>query len=194
MLPLSGMRVIAVEQYGAGPYGSMQLADLGAEVIKIENPADGGDMSPPGRPVLSRSRGQPFLRQLQPQQEEHHARPEESRRRARCCTRWWRQADGVLDNLRGDLPEKLGLTYAALAPANPRIVCAHLVGLRPQRLTGELAGLRLSDAGRSRLPVADRRAGWTAGAHGAVDRRHDDGPVRRLRAGLRHHRARARPA
>src|ERR1700757_2354600 len=39
---LSGLRVIAVEQYGAGPYGSMQLADLGAEVIKIENPADGG--------------------------------------------------------------------------------------------------------------------------------------------------------
>src|SRR5271154_3798156 len=46
MLPvLSGLRVIAVEQYGAGPYGSMQLADLGAEVIKIENPADGGDMA-----------------------------------------------------------------------------------------------------------------------------------------------------
>src|SRR5438477_12675168 len=46
MLPvLSGLRVVAVEQYGAGPYGSMQLADLGAEVIKIENPADGGDMA-----------------------------------------------------------------------------------------------------------------------------------------------------
>ena len=42
---LSGHRVIAVEQYGAGPYGSMQLADLGGEVIKIENPADGGDIS-----------------------------------------------------------------------------------------------------------------------------------------------------
>src|SRR3954452_22620616 len=42
---LSGLRVIAVEQYGAGPYGSMQLADLGAEIIKIENPADGGDMA-----------------------------------------------------------------------------------------------------------------------------------------------------
>ncbi len=35
-------------------------------------------------------------------------------------------ADALIDNLRGDLPEKLGLTYAALAPANPRIVCAHL--------------------------------------------------------------------
>jgi crotonobetainyl-CoA:carnitine CoA-transferase CaiB-like acyl-CoA transferase len=36
------------------------------------------------------------------------------------------RADGLMNNLRGDLPGKLGLTYQALAPANPRIVCAHL--------------------------------------------------------------------
>ena len=45
MLPLAGVRILAVEQYGAGPFGSMQLADMGAEVIKIENPAEGGDVS-----------------------------------------------------------------------------------------------------------------------------------------------------
>jgi len=37
-----------------------------------------------------------------------------------------READGLLDNLRGDLPARLGLTYDALKAANPRIVCAHL--------------------------------------------------------------------
>ena len=42
--PLAGLRILAVEQYGAGPYGSMHLADLGAEVIKIESPP-GGDVS-----------------------------------------------------------------------------------------------------------------------------------------------------
>src|SRR3954453_7743460 len=53
MLPvLSGLRIIAVEQYGAGPYGSMQLADLGAEIIKIENPGDGGDMGRRGGPFF----------------------------------------------------------------------------------------------------------------------------------------------
>ena len=45
MQPLTGVRVLAVEQYGAGPFGSMYLANQGAEVIKIENPSDGGDMS-----------------------------------------------------------------------------------------------------------------------------------------------------
>src|SRR5699024_6544512 len=44
-LPLTGVRILAVEQYGAGPFGTMFLADQGAEVVKIENPADGGDMS-----------------------------------------------------------------------------------------------------------------------------------------------------
>ena len=45
MKPLAGIRVLAIEQFGAGPYGSMYLAELGAEVIKIENRATGGDPS-----------------------------------------------------------------------------------------------------------------------------------------------------
>ena len=41
MKPLAGVRVVSVEQFGAAPYGSMFLADLGAEVIKVENPVIG---------------------------------------------------------------------------------------------------------------------------------------------------------
>jgi len=44
-LPLDGVRILAVEQYGAGPFGTMFLADQGAEVIKIENPNTGGDFA-----------------------------------------------------------------------------------------------------------------------------------------------------
>ena len=36
MKPLAGIRILAIEQFGAGPYGSMYLAELGAEVIKIK--------------------------------------------------------------------------------------------------------------------------------------------------------------
>lgn len=125
MLPLQGMRIIAVEQYGAGPYGTMQLADLGAEVIKIENPRDGGDMARRVGPFLLGDNDSHFFQSfnrnkrsvtLDLQQPAAHE----------VLAALARDADGVLDNLRGDLPEKLGLTYAALKPANPRIVCAHL--------------------------------------------------------------------
>jgi len=44
-LPLAGVRVLAVEQYGAGPFGTLFLADQGAEVVKIENPNTGGDFA-----------------------------------------------------------------------------------------------------------------------------------------------------
>jgi crotonobetainyl-CoA:carnitine CoA-transferase CaiB-like acyl-CoA transferase len=41
--PLAGVRILAVSQYGAGPFAIQQLADLGAEIVKIEHP-DGGDV------------------------------------------------------------------------------------------------------------------------------------------------------
>ena len=54
MRPLEGVRILAVEHYGAGPFGSMHLADMGADVIKIENPAVGGDTSRITENVLRR--------------------------------------------------------------------------------------------------------------------------------------------
>jgi succinate--hydroxymethylglutarate CoA-transferase len=124
-LPLDGVTVIAVEQYGAGPFGTMLLADLGAEVIKIENPAEGGDV---GRLVG------PFF--FAPGDSHFHQAFNRNKRSVglnlkhpegmRLLRGMLRHADAMLDNLRGDLPETLGLTYGALKEINPRIVCAHL--------------------------------------------------------------------
>ena len=58
MRPLADIRIVAVEQYGAGPFGSVHLADLGAEVIKIEDPRVGGDV---GRYVPPYAEGEDSL-------------------------------------------------------------------------------------------------------------------------------------
>ncbi len=122
---LSGLRVIAVEQYGAGPYGSMQLADLGATVWKIENPAEEGDMSRRVGPYFQGPNDSQFFHSFN--RNKKSVTLDLKRPGAQAVLhRLAAHADGLLDNLRGDLPDKLGLTYAALAPANPRIVCAHL--------------------------------------------------------------------
>ena len=130
MLPvLSGLRVIAVEQYGAGPYGSMQLADLGAEVIKIENPADGGDMARRVGPFFfgdgDRTDDSQFFHSFNRNKKSLTLDLKKPQAR-RVLHALAARADACFDNLRGDLPAKLGLTYDALSPANPKIVCAHL--------------------------------------------------------------------
>ncbi len=125
MLPLAGLRIIAVEQYGAGPFGSMMMADLGAEVIKIENPTEGGD--------VSRSVGPHFF----PDGDSHFFQAFNRNKKSLTLDLKHPQAAGVLhalvrtadatfDNLRGDQPERLGVTYAQLAEFNPKLVCAHL--------------------------------------------------------------------
>ena len=124
--PLDGVRILAVEQFGAGPYGTLYLADMGAEVIKIEDPAAGGDVSryiPPGQSgtdslyfeTFNRNK-RSFILDLK--------NPAGQSLFRRLAT----GADAVFNNLRGDQVERLGLTYAALRDVNPRIVCASLSG------------------------------------------------------------------
>ncbi len=125
MLPLEGVRVLAVEQYGAGPFGTLYLADLGAEVIKIENPSDGGDMSRGVGPHFFAPEDSQFFHTFNRNKLSvtlDLAVPE-----ARAVLHdLVRSADAVACNLRGDVPAKLGLTYEHLKAHNPRIVCAFL--------------------------------------------------------------------
>ena len=124
-LPLEGVRVLAVEQYGAGPAGSIYLADLGAEVIKVENLREGGDIGRHVGPHFFGPGDSQFFQTFNRNKRSialDLAKPE-----ARAILRdLARTAEGEFDNLRGDLPAKLGLTYEQLRDVNPRIVCAHL--------------------------------------------------------------------
>ncbi|MFN8635800.1 MAG: CoA transferase [Chloroflexota bacterium] len=123
-LPLAGLRVLSFCQFGAGPFATMQLADLGAEVIKIEDPTAGGDV---GRyvPPFTGNRDSFYFQTFN--------------RNKRSITldlrvpaarevlhRLVAVSDAVYYNLRGDLPAKLGLTYEHLGKVNPKIVCCSL--------------------------------------------------------------------
>ena len=124
-LPLSGVRIVSVEQYGAGPFGTQHLADLGAEVIKIENFHDGGDVSRAVGPQFFGPGDSQFYHAFNRNKRSlgldlKHPHGQEIFRKL------VERSDAVFDNLRGDLPVKLGITYAQLANVSPKIVCVHL--------------------------------------------------------------------
>jgi crotonobetainyl-CoA:carnitine CoA-transferase CaiB-like acyl-CoA transferase len=125
-LPLDGLRILALTQLGAGPYGMQVLGDLGAEIIKIEDPTTGGDeaRSVPPEPIGGDS--------LYYQSFNRHTRSLTLNLRTpagrELFLRLAARVDAVYANPRGDLPAKLGLDYASLKDVNPRIVCCTLTG------------------------------------------------------------------
>lgn len=126
MKPLEDVRIVAIEQYGAGPFGTMHLADLGAEVIKIEDPATGGDV---GRYVPSYQEGEDSLFFQSFNRNKRSISLDLSTDAGRKVLEdLIRVSDAVYSNLRGDLPERLRLRYEDLKHLNPAIVCCSLSG------------------------------------------------------------------
>lgn len=123
--PLAGLRIVAVEQYGAGPWGTLYMADLGAEVIKVENPSEAGEVGRSVGPHFFGPGDSQFFQTFNRNKKSIGLDLKQAGGQ-RVFRDLVRTADGVYDNLRGDLPKKLGLTYDALKEVNPSIVCAHL--------------------------------------------------------------------
>jgi crotonobetainyl-CoA:carnitine CoA-transferase CaiB-like acyl-CoA transferase len=151
MLPLADIRVLAIEQFGAGPWATLQLADLGAEVIKIEDPASGGDV---GRYVPPFQEGDDSLFfetfNRNKKSVSLDLRLEADRERFESLVR---VSDVVFSNLRGDQPEKLRLRYADLQHLNPRLVCCSLSGFG-------MTGPRAAEGGYDYMMQG--LAGWMA--------------------------------
>lgn len=123
--PLAGLRVLALEQFASAPYGSMFLADLGAEVIKVENAARGGDAARHAGPYrLGAADSEYFqgwnLNKLSV------VLDLDSPQDRKAFERLVADAHAVVDNLRGDVPSRLGTDYASLCAINPAIVCLHI--------------------------------------------------------------------
>jgi crotonobetainyl-CoA:carnitine CoA-transferase CaiB-like acyl-CoA transferase len=124
-LPLAGLRVLTFENFGAGPFGSMYLADLGAEVVKIESLEQGGDATRAMGPFFLGEHDSEFFQAFNLNKKSVTLNVKHPAGRA-AFRSLAATADVVLNNLRGDQPEKLGLDYASLESCNPRLLCAHL--------------------------------------------------------------------
>ena len=122
--PLAGTRIIEVGHMLAGPYCGMLLADLGADVIKIEPST--GDIS---RTVGPHSVGPHNLYFASLNRNKRSVVLDLASAEGQAALHELvRSAQGLLTNLRPAAIKKLGLTHAALAPVNPRIACLALTG------------------------------------------------------------------
>lgn len=122
--PLEDVRVLAFEQYAAGPFATAQLVDLGADVIKLEDPTAGGDV---GRYVPPHQRGGSSLffetfNRGKRSVSLRLATPEGRRVFEELVAK----SDVVFANVRGDVPEKLRIRYEDLRHINEAIVCCFM--------------------------------------------------------------------
>jgi crotonobetainyl-CoA:carnitine CoA-transferase CaiB-like acyl-CoA transferase len=128
-LPLSGVKVLAFEQYGAGPFGTQYLADMGAEVIKIEPAGSSGDYLRDIGPYFldgdDRNSASSIFFQALNRNKKSMTLDVLSDEGKIILHKLVQNADAVCNNLRGDVPEKLGITYDQLKSINKAIVAAH---------------------------------------------------------------------
>ena len=124
MRPLEGLRILAIEQFGAGPYGTTFLSELGADVIKIEN-ANGGDPARYTGPRLLGAADSEYFQSWNAGKRSItlDLKSPEGREAFEALVA---ESEAVVNNLRGDLPEKLAIDYASLKHLNPAIVCLHI--------------------------------------------------------------------
>jgi len=127
--PLAGIQVLEFGQIAAGPFAGSLLADLGADVVKIERP-DGGDDMRRWPPLNEGPRGERYSENFASINRNKRSitvdlkdAAQVDRLKALCG-----KADVVIENYRPGVLERLGLGYEALRKASPRIVYCSISG------------------------------------------------------------------
>ncbi len=136
--PLAGMRILDLTNYLSGPYCTMLLGDLGAEVIKIESP-DGEPTRRAGPPFINGVSAYFLLVNRNKKSIRLNLKSEDGRR---LFLRLARTADAVVENFRPGVAERLGIGYAQLVLEKPDIIYGAISGF------GE-------DGPRAHLPAFD---------------------------------------
>jgi crotonobetainyl-CoA:carnitine CoA-transferase CaiB-like acyl-CoA transferase len=177
-LPLSGVRVLDLSNVLAGPFCGYNLARLGAEVIKIENP-QGGDLARrlgADNEMIKRQMGLSFIAVNAGKQS--IALDLKNAEARQIFLRLVEQSDVILENFRPKVMRRLNLDYALLSKRNPKIIYCAISGFgqngpwseRPaydqivQGLSGAMSvtGDKLSAPLRTGFPISDTIAGLTA--------------------------------
>ncbi|HSD42109.1 MAG TPA: CoA transferase [Burkholderiales bacterium] len=127
--PLAGIRVLEFGQIAAGPFAGMLLADMGADVVKVERP-DGGDDMRQWPPLVSGAGGEVFSGNFASVNRNKRSiavdlknREQLERLRALCGV-----TDVILENFRPGVLARLGLGYDALSKSSPKLVYCSLSG------------------------------------------------------------------
>ena len=125
-----GVRVLDLSRMLAGPYGSMLLADMGAEVIKIEEPDGGDPMRGMGPPFLPDGESAYFLAINRNKKSVALDLTQEAGRDV--FYDLVRQSDVVLENFRPGIMERLGCAYSKLWSLNQRIIVCSITAFGPE--------------------------------------------------------------
>ncbi|HKZ27165.1 MAG TPA: CoA transferase [Rubrobacteraceae bacterium] len=128
VLPLEGVRVLDLSRVLAGPYATMMLADLGADVLKIEHPERGDDTRHWGPPFASSESAYFLSVNRNKRSAGVDLKTPEGIEKAKKLAA---DADVVIENMRRGALEKLGLGYEVLKELNPGIVYCSITGFGP---------------------------------------------------------------
>ncbi|MGH3367771.1 MAG: CaiB/BaiF CoA transferase family protein [Nocardioidaceae bacterium] len=146
-LPLEGLRVLEVGVFMAAPFAAMQLADLGATVLKIET-VDTGDPVRASGPFVA-GESSPHLRLNRNKRSVAMDLKTEAGRTA--FLRLVEDADVVVENLRPGAMRRLGLGYQQVREVNPAVVYASASGFGQDGPLADLPGLDIMAQARGGL-------------------------------------------
>jgi crotonobetainyl-CoA:carnitine CoA-transferase CaiB-like acyl-CoA transferase len=122
---LKSVRILDLSQYMAGPYGTLILADLGAEVIKFENP-EGGELSRTVRQYNHKGESAYYMSFNKNKKSVTMNFKNDKAREI--FYEFVKISDVVYDNFRSGILEKFKLDYENLRKVNPRVICCSVTG------------------------------------------------------------------
>ena len=127
-LPLEGVRVLDLSRVLAGPYATMVLGDLGADVLKIEHPERGDDTRHWGPPFAGGESAYFLSVNRNKRSIGMNLKDQEGLERVKKLAA---EADVLIENWRRGALEKLGLGYKALREENPDLIYCSITGFGP---------------------------------------------------------------